>query len=53
MSWFVYVIRVGRDEATPEAQSAVRDHVMPRFQEAGIGCWRYFTPIHVQPFYPE
>ena len=51
MSWFVYVIRVGVDEPTPERQSAVRDHVMRRFQEAGIGCRPYFTPIHLQPFY--
>ncbi|NLG80195.1 MAG: hypothetical protein GX492_10330 [Firmicutes bacterium] len=24
---------------------------MRRFQEAGIGCRPYFTPIHLQPFY--
>lgn len=51
MSWFVYVIRVGVEEPTPEAQQAVRDRVMARFQEAGIGCRPYFTPIHLQPFY--
>jgi len=34
-----------------ERASAVRDHVMRRFQEAGIGCRPYFTPIHLQPFY--
>ena len=33
MSWFVYVIRVGVGEPTPERQSAVRDHVMRRLQE--------------------
>ncbi|MBE3584480.1 MAG: DegT/DnrJ/EryC1/StrS family aminotransferase [Limnochordaceae bacterium] len=53
MSWFVYVIRVGVDEPTPERQEAVRDHVMQRFQEAGIGCRPYFTPIHLQPFYRQ
>lgn len=53
MSWFVYVIRVGCGEATAEAQQAVRDRVMRRFQEAGIGCRPYFTPIHLQPFYRE
>lgn len=26
---------------------------MQRFQEAGIGCRPYFTPIHLQPFYRE
>jgi perosamine synthetase len=51
MSWFVYVIRVGVDEPTPERQSRVRDHVMKRFKEAKIGCRPYFTPIHLQPFY--
>jgi perosamine synthetase len=51
MSWFVYVIRVGCDEPTPERQQAIRDYVMKRFQEAGIGCRPYFTPIHLQPFY--
>jgi perosamine synthetase len=51
MSWFVYVIRVGVDEPTWERQSKVRDHVMKRFEEAGIGCRPYFTPIHLQPFY--
>ena len=25
--------------------------MMARFQEAGIGCRPYFTPIHLQPFY--
>ncbi|QGP92693.1 GDP-perosamine synthase [Neomoorella glycerini] len=51
MSWFVYVIRVGMDEAAPAKQAAVRDHVMQRLQAAGIGCRPYFTPIHLQPFY--
>jgi len=51
MSWFVYVIRVGFDEPTPETQEALRDRVMQRLQAAGIGCRPYFTPIHLQPFY--
>lgn len=53
MSWFVYVIRVGVDEPTPQRQAAVRDHVMKRFQEKGVGCRPYFTPIHLQPFYRQ
>ena len=53
MSWFVYVIRVGVDERLHDCQSAVRDHVMRRFQEANIGCRPYFTPIHLQPFYRD
>ncbi|MCG0278944.1 MAG: DegT/DnrJ/EryC1/StrS family aminotransferase [Thermanaeromonas sp.] len=51
MSWFVYVIRVGFEEPSPQKQAAVRDHVMHRLKEAGIGCRPYFTPIHLQPFY--
>ncbi len=53
MSWFVYVIRVGVDEQSHERQSAVRDYVMQRFQEANIGCRPYFTPIHLQPYYRD
>ena len=53
MSWFVYVIRVGVEERTHEMQSAVRDHVMTRFQQAEIGCRPYFTPIHLQPYYRQ
>ena len=53
MSWFVYVIRVGAYEQSHDRQSAVRDHVMQRFQEANIGCRPYFTPIHLQPYYRD
>ena len=53
VSWFVYVIRVECGEAGAEAQQAARERVMQRFQEAGIGCRPYFTPIHLQPFYGE
>ena len=53
MSWFVYVIRVGFDEPTPERQEAFRDRVMRKLQAAGIGCRPYFTPIHLQPFYQK
>lgn len=53
MSWFVFVIRVGVGEPDPERQRWVRDMVMKRLEEAGIGCRPYFTPIHLQPFYRE
>ncbi|MBC7343370.1 MAG: DegT/DnrJ/EryC1/StrS family aminotransferase [Clostridia bacterium] len=53
MSWFVFVIRVGVDEPDPGRQRWVRDTVMQRLEEAGIGCRPYFTPIHLQPFYRE
>lgn len=51
MSWFVYVIRVGMEEPNPQRQVAIRNHVMQRLQQAGIGCRPYFSPIHLQPFY--
>ncbi|MGQ9780345.1 MAG: DegT/DnrJ/EryC1/StrS family aminotransferase [Bacillota bacterium] len=54
MSWFVYVIRVGFDEPTPERQEAFRDRVMERLREAGVESRAYFwPPIHLQPFYRE
>ena len=53
MSWFVYVVRVGSDERSPERQAALRDRVMRSLQAAEIGCRPYFTPIHLQPFYRE
>ena len=47
-SWFVYVVllaeRFGRNE---------RDRIMQGLKEAGIGCQRYFSPIHLQSFYAE
>ncbi|MGZ6525461.1 MAG: DegT/DnrJ/EryC1/StrS family aminotransferase [Tumebacillaceae bacterium] len=45
MSWFVFVIRFDKP--------GVRDQVMERLSERGIGCRPYFTPIHLQPFYVE
>ena len=45
MSWFVYVIRLGR--------GIDRDRVIRFLREGGIGCKPYFTPIHLQPFYSE
>jgi perosamine synthetase len=48
VSWFVYVVRLsdrfGRED---------RDWVASRLQARGIGCARYFAPIHLQPFYRE
>jgi perosamine synthetase len=42
ISWFVYVIRV-----------AERDKVLDALLQAGIGCARYFAPIHLQPAYQQ
>ncbi len=45
VSWFVYVVRI-----KPPAN---RDEVMRRLAEASIPSRRYFTPIHLQPFYRQ
>jgi perosamine synthetase len=48
VSWFVYVVRLsdrfGRED---------RDWVASEMQARGLGCARYFAPIHLQPFYRE
>lgn len=46
ISWFVYVIRL---DATFTASD--RDAVISQLTHAGIGCARYFAPIHMQPSY--
>lgn len=38
--WFVYVVRV-----------ASRDAILERLQQQGIGCARYFAPLHLQPLF--
>jgi perosamine synthetase len=43
ISWFVYVVRL--------AFGIDRDRIMRGMAEAGIGCGRYFAPIHLQPSY--
>ncbi|GGA64540.1 polysaccharide biosynthesis protein [Edaphobacter acidisoli] len=46
ISWFVYVIRL---DATFSANA--RDTIIAHLTQAGIGCARYFAPIHLQPSY--
>jgi perosamine synthetase len=46
ISWFVYVVRL----AGP-ASAECRDAVLARLAERGIGCGRYFAPIHRQRSY--
>jgi len=48
ISWFVYVVRL--NENFTRAQ---RDLIVRQMNQAGIGCGRYFAPIHLQPFYVE
>jgi perosamine synthetase len=46
ISWFVYVVRL--DASFTEAD---RDSIITTLTSAGIGCGRYFAPIHMQPSY--
>lgn len=47
-SWFVYVV------CLPERCSEQdRDKAIKRLIGRGIGCNKYFPPIHLQPFYQE
>jgi perosamine synthetase len=48
LSWFVYVARL-RDPFTQEQ----RDAILRMLHQRGIGCGRYFAPIHSQPAYAE
>lgn len=48
MSWFVYVVRLS-DQFT----QAQRDRIWQELQAEGIGCARYFAPIHLQPLYAK
>ena len=46
LSWFVYVVRLSG------AFSQIhRDWIMNEMHRRGIGCGRYFAPIHLQPAY--
>jgi perosamine synthetase len=46
ISWFVYVIRLS-DAFSGED----RDWIAGEMNRRGIGCQRYFAPIHLQPLY--
>jgi perosamine synthetase len=46
ISWFVYVIRLAEHFTARQ-----RDEVVGDLEQAGIGCGRYFAPIHLQPAY--
>jgi perosamine synthetase len=48
ISWFVYVVRL----AEPFTRDQ-RNEIMHRLHQQGIGCGRYFAPIHTQPAYRE
>ncbi len=46
ISWFLYVVRL-----TERFTREDRDHIAAMLQRRGIGCGRYFAPIHLQPHY--
>ena len=46
LSWFVYVVRLSGSFSQMH-----RDWIMNEMHRRGIGCGRYFAPIHLQPAY--
>ena len=48
VSWFVYVVRLAA-----RFQRSDRDAILRALAERGIGCARYFAPIHLQPAYQD
>ena len=46
ISWFVYVVRLSETYTVNQ-----RDAIVQNLHEAGVGCGRYFAPIHLQPSY--
>jgi perosamine synthetase len=48
ISWFVYVVRLSEHFAQFQ-----RDWIVKEMERRGIGCGRYFAPIHLQPAYRD
>lgn len=48
ISWFVYVVRLAE-----YFSMSARDKILESLQRQGIGCARYFAPIHQQPAYSQ
>ena len=46
ISWFVYVVRLAGSFTRQQ-----RDAILQQLTAHGIGCGRYFAPIHLQPAY--
>jgi perosamine synthetase len=46
ISWFVYVVRLSGSWSQVH-----RDWIVKEMNRRGIGCGRYFAPIHLQPAY--
>jgi perosamine synthetase len=48
ISWFVYVVRLADHFSQMQ-----RDWILNKMNNRGIGCGRYFAPIHLQPAYRD
>jgi len=48
LCWFVFVVRL-----PAEFTRADRDAICEQLTEQGIGCGRYFAPLHLQPLFAE
>lgn len=48
IGWFVYVVRL-----SSRLQRHHRDAIVGALCRQGIGCGRYFAPIHLQPAYRD
>jgi perosamine synthetase len=48
ISWFVYVVRLAEHFSQMQ-----RDWILKQMNNRGIGCGRYFAPIHLQPAYRD
>ena len=48
LSWFVYVVRLADTFSQDQ-----RDAIARMLHQRGIGCGRYFAPIHTQPAYAD
>jgi perosamine synthetase len=47
-AWFVYVIRLSDDFTLDD-----REQIIRYMHSEGVGCSRYFPPIHLQPYISE
>lgn len=48
ISWFVYVVRLSERFHVQDWEAVIQN-----LSEQGVGCGRYFAPIHLQPAYRD
>lgn len=53
LSWFVYVVRLTEHFSRDQHSQGQRDAIVRMLHQSGIGCGRYFAPIHSQPAYAD